>query len=94
VRYVLRNVGGRDAFAAVIRAFTALGPVGQVLRLEPGPAAGDGVDLKLQLPVAAGMREVCVEASLQGRSSTEPADPHQGDNRTCQAVVVTEEAGS
>jgi hypothetical protein len=84
----LRNVGGQDAFAALLSASTALGPQGSPQRLQPGPRAGESLTRKLLLPLAEGMREVCIDASLQNLRAEDPADPNPGDNRICRAVKV------
>ncbi len=93
LKYLLRNLGGRDAFAVILKSHTSLGPAGAPLRLQPGPAAGRAMERKLALPLAIGMRELCIEASLQNRQSDEPADPNLRDNRICRAVRVTEAQG-
>jgi hypothetical protein len=90
--YRLRNVGGQEAFAAVVRADTALGPVGAAERLEPGPEAGKSFRRVLALPLAEGMRELCLQARLQNRRAEDPPDPNPDDNRVCRRVVVDEGA--
>lgn len=92
--YRVRNVGGRDAFALVIRADTALGAVGAPERLEPGPEAGEAVQRSLALPLAAGMRELCLEARLQNRRAEDPPDPNTEDNRICRRVEVEHSLGA
>lgn len=92
--YRLRNVGGSDAFAAILSTFTALGPQGRVVRLRPGPGAGLAFERTLDLPLAAGMREVCIETRLQTLGDNEPRDPNPGDNTVCRRVSVREAPGS
>jgi len=88
IRYLLRNVGGADAFAAVLSTSTALGPQGAPRRVQPGPRAGDSLALTLSLPLAEGMRELCIDAALQNLRAEDPADPNPGDNRICRTVKV------
>jgi hypothetical protein len=90
IGYVLRNQGGRDAFAVVLRALTALGPATPPTRLQPGPAAGKQFQRVLRLALAPGMRELCVEATLQNLSLEDPVDPNPADNRACRSVAVRE----
>ena len=92
VRFALRNVGGSDAFAVILKTHTTLGPYGQSARLQPGPRAGESLDRRVSLPLATGMKELCVEASLQTVALDEPRDPNLGDNRICRAVTVTSRA--
>lgn len=95
IPYRLRNVGGSEAFAVILDARTALGAVGRAIRLQPGPAAGDAVDRTLKLPLARGMRELCIDARLQTLDPGLPTDPHPEDNRICRKVeIVEEEAGT
>lgn len=86
--YQLRNVGGGEAFAAVLSVRTTLGPLGRAERLQPGPDAGEEVPLWLDLPLARGMREVCVEVRLQTLDAGDPGDPNRTDNRLCRKVEV------
>lgn len=94
VSYRLRNVGGSDAFAVVLEARTALGPVGRPVRLQPGPAAGAAADRTHRLAIAAGMRELCIDARLQTLEPDHPGDPSNHDNRICRPVEVTRAGGS
>jgi hypothetical protein len=94
IPYRLRNVGGADAFAAVLEARTALGPVGKPVRVQPGPAAGVAADRTLRLAVAAGMRELCIDARLQTLEPDQPGDPNGHDNRICRPVEATKAGGS
>lgn len=93
VDYRLRNVGGSDAFVAVVEARTALGPVGGPQRLQPGPAAGATIERRLSLALATGMRELCVDARLQTVEPEEPGDPNQRDNRICREVEIEPNGG-
>ncbi|MEZ5332610.1 MAG: hypothetical protein R2991_11280 [Thermoanaerobaculia bacterium] len=86
--YQLRNIGGADAFAAVLSVRTTLGPLGRAERFQPGPDAGEEVPLWLALPLARGMREVCVEVRLQTLDADDPGDPNRTDNRLCRKVSV------
>lgn len=92
LRFEIRNVGGRDAFATIVKAHTTLGPLNSPQRVQPGPRAGASVERKLAVPLASGMREICVEASLQHRTDGDPPDPSPKDNRICRAVNVAPEA--
>jgi hypothetical protein len=94
IPYRLRNVGGADAFAAVLEARTALGPAGRAVRLQPGPAAGAAVERVLRLAVAAGMRELCIDARLQTLEPDQPHDPNRHDNRICRPVEATKAGDS
>jgi|SRR5687768_16040954 len=87
VRYRLRNIGGRDAFAVVVRAHTSLG-AGSPERLQPGPKAGASHERHLSIALATGMRELCIEAMLQNLDATDPPDPNPRDNRICSPVHV------
>ena len=86
LRYQVRNVGGSDAFAVVVSAATALGPIGLPMRFEPGPDAGARIDGVLDLALADGMREVCLEARLQTVRPEDPGDPNPADNRLCRPI--------
>lgn len=88
LRYLVRNTGGSEAFAVVLRSFSSLGPLGDPVRIQPGPAAGASVGRKLSFAAAGGIREVCVEASLQNRNRDDPLDPTPSDNRICRVVRV------
>jgi hypothetical protein len=88
--YRLRNVGGRDAFAVVLKTHTSLGAPQQPERVQPGPKAGATMERTISLPLATGMREVCVEAMLQTLAADEPTDPTLKDNRICRPVRVRE----
>ena len=88
VSYRLGNNGDRDAFAVVLRAFTALGPFGAAERVEPGPAAGRHHDRSFTLVLSEGMRELCLEARLQNRAAGDPPDPRPQDNRICRRIHV------
>ncbi|MEM7049954.1 MAG: hypothetical protein AAF604_09845 [Acidobacteriota bacterium] len=86
--YVLRNVGGQAAHGVVIEAFTQLGPVGASKRLRPGPRPGQEVARRLDLPLARGVREVCIVVRLQTLEIEDPRDPHPDDNRLCRPVAI------
>jgi hypothetical protein len=86
--YQVRNIGGRDAFAMLLSAHTALGRVAPPRRVQPGPARGHALPQRLDLPLAVGMREVCVEARLQNLSADDPPDPEPRNNRRCRRVEV------
>jgi hypothetical protein len=88
IRYSLRNVGGTAAFAAIVKAQTSLGALGQPVRVQPGPGAGASVDRKLSVALANGMRELCLDALLQQKSETDPPDPNLKDNRICRTVEI------
>ncbi|MCH9647904.1 MAG: hypothetical protein K0U98_06670 [Deltaproteobacteria bacterium] len=88
VAYRLRNIGGSNAFAAVVESWTALGREGRPLRLQPGPAAGEIQKRHLELALASGMRELCVEVRLQTLEAGSPGDPNPKDNRICRRVIV------
>lgn len=92
VSYRLRNVGGTDAFAAILEARTALGPAADRERLQPGPAAGAAIDRTLALALATGMRELCIDARLQTVEPEDAGDANPRDNRICRKVEI--EAGS
>jgi hypothetical protein len=87
--YQIRNVGGSDAFAVIVAAYTTLGPLGQAERLQPGPRAGQDTPRQLTLPLARGMREVCLDVHLQTLNVSDPQDPNPSDNRLCRRVDVT-----
>jgi len=88
VAYRVRNIGGQDAFAVLLRAYSALGPLHKPVRLQPGPRPGAAVARVLAVSLAAGMREVCVEAQLQTLRLDDPLDPTLENNRICRAIVV------
>jgi hypothetical protein len=90
MRYSVRNVGGAPAFAVVLRNVTSLGPLGEPLRVQPGPEPGKKMDRVLSFALAPGMRELCVEATLQNRNLDDPLDPTPSNNRICRVVRVTE----
>ncbi|MBZ0112854.1 MAG: hypothetical protein K8J08_10365 [Thermoanaerobaculia bacterium] len=91
VRYRVRNVGGRDAYAVLVQSHTALGPLGPAIRLRPGPKAGQGIDRTLTVPLARGMRELCVEGRLQTLDASRPAeDPSPRNNRACRPIRVVD----
>jgi hypothetical protein len=90
VNYKLRNGGESDAFAVVLRAVGSLGPLGNPVRLHPGPKAGQLMERRLSFNAAAGLREVCVDATLQNLNRDDPADPTPSNNRICRAVEVKE----
>ena len=89
IAYTIRNVGGRDAFSVVIRTTTALGPAAPV-RLQPGPAAGATFERTGAISLALGMRELCIDVTLQNVSVEDPPDPNLNDNRICRGVKVRE----
>ena len=88
LEYRLRNVGGRDAFAAMIEVRTALGRLGRSIRLQPGPKAGQGFDRSIDVPLATGMSELCVDVRLQNLQLQDPNDPNVEDNRICVRIRV------
>ncbi len=88
LEYRVRNVGGQDAFAVLLRAYSALGPLHRPVRLQPGPRPGAAILRVLAVPLATGMREVCVEAGLQNLRLEDPPDSTPDNNRICRAVVV------
>ena len=87
IAYTIQNVGGRDAFAVVVRLTTALGPVAPI-RLQPGPAAGGVLPRSQTVSLAVGMRELCVDVALQNVALEDPPDPNLTDNRICRGVKV------
>lgn len=89
IGHVIRNLGGRDAFAVISRAGTTLGPIPRA-RIQPGPAAGKRLKRNLSLALAVGMSELCVEVSLQNVSLDDPPDPNLKNNRVCRRVAVQE----
>jgi hypothetical protein len=86
LRYRIRNTGGMDAFAVLVRVQTGLGRNGPPVRLQPGPKAGSALERDLDLALAVGMAEVCVEASLQTLRADDPSDPYQDNNRACRQI--------
>lgn len=88
VSYLLSNVGGDDTFAAILSVRTTLGPQGRPRRLEPGPEAGEAWRQELALPLAAGLREVCIEVRLQTLQASDAPDPNTEDNSLCRRVLV------
>lgn len=87
--YQVRNVGGSDAYAVVISAYTALGRLGQRLRLQPGPAVGRALRRQLEMTLARGMRQLCLEVRLQTLEADEAQDPNPDDNRLCRRLEVS-----
>jgi hypothetical protein len=94
MRYAVRNVGGKPAFAVVLRNVTSLGPLGEPIRVQPGPEPGKKMERVLSFALAPGMRELCVEATLQNRNLDDPLDPTPSNNRICRVVRVTERSTS
>ncbi|MDA8019112.1 MAG: hypothetical protein MPN21_16860 [Thermoanaerobaculia bacterium] len=90
LRYRIRNIGGSDAFAAILAFYTTLGRRGRDVRIQPGPDAGRSFEQEMTLPLASGMREVCIEARLQTVADDDPRDPNPSDNRVCRRVEVHE----
>lgn len=88
--FLVRNVGSAPAFATVLRIHTSLGRLGEAVRIQPGPSRGASIERTVTVPLAAGMRELCVEAVLQSRAPDDPVDPNPNDNRICRAIRVTE----
>lgn len=86
--YELTNVGGSRAFAVILNVHTTVGRVGPPLRLQPGPAAGASVQRRVSFALVRGMREICVDATLQTRGEREPLEANLQNNRICRAVVV------
>lgn len=93
IAYVVRNVGGRDAFAAIVTSHTALGRVRPDERVRPGPAAGGRLDRRLRMALAEGMRELCLEVRLQTLRADEPPEANREDNRLCCAIEIEDEPG-
>lgn len=91
VPYLIRNLGGRDAFAVIVRVRTGLGPVGPAARVQPGPDAGKALTHQFALVFGQGMREVCVDVQLQNLAAEDPPDPNLADNRVCRAIQVKKE---
>ena len=87
--YEIVNVGGSDAFAVVVTSRTTVGPVGTPTRIQPGPQPGKAIGRKVSFALVRGMREICVDASLQHRAGGEPPDPDVANNRICRAIEVT-----
>ena len=88
LEYELANVGGSGAFAVVLNAHTTVGRVGPPERLQPGPAAGATVKRKVSFALVRGMREICVDATLQTRGERDPLEANLENNRICRAVIV------
>lgn len=88
LEYELTNVGGSGAFAVILNVYTTVGRVGPPLRLQPGPAAGASVQRKVSFALVRGMREICVDATLQTRGEREPLETNLQNNRICRAVVI------
>lgn len=91
LHYAVRNVGGSEAFAVVVRGLSSLGPTGDPIRLQPGPAPGKKIERRSVIALATGMRELCIEATLQNRNRDDPLDPTPSDNRICRIVKVKAE---
>ncbi|HXI13013.1 MAG TPA: hypothetical protein VNM92_10240 [Thermoanaerobaculia bacterium] len=89
IRYLIRNVGGTDAFAVISRIGTTLGPIAPA-RTQPGPEAGKSLERKLALALAVGMRELCIDVTLQNIAIDDSPDPNPKNNRACRPVVVQE----
>ena len=88
IEYRIRNIGGTAAFAVIGQAQTALGRVGAPIRIQPGPDAGAHIDRHLDLPLARGMREICIDVQLQTLAADDPKDPDTDNNRRCRHVTV------
>lgn len=88
LRYVVRNVGGSDAFAVVLAENTSLGRLSAPRRVQPGPAAGAALARLLRLSLAPGIREVCIQATLQTERLADPEDPNPENNVLCRRVRV------
>ena len=84
--YRLFNQGDTDAYAVIVESRTALGALRPARRLEPGPRAGDVVDLAEQLSLVPGMRELCVEVKLQTLAAGAPQDPNPTNDRICRTL--------
>jgi hypothetical protein len=91
VPYQIRNVGGSAAFAIIVAAHTTLGPLGRPERLQPGPKAGEDMSRSLVLPLARGVREVCLDVRLQTRNVDDAQDRNPSDNGLCRRVEVSSE---
>lgn len=94
VQYVIRNLGGQNAFAVIVKIRTVLGPVGPAVRVQPGPDAGKALTNEFRLALADGMRELCIDVQLQNLSAEDPPDPNLKDNRVCRPVRVGEQPGN
>lgn len=93
VPYVVRNVGGRDAFAAILTSHTALGRLHPDERVRPGPAAGRHLDRQVRMALAEGMRELCLEVRLQTLRADDPPESNREDNRLCCPIEIEPESG-
>lgn len=92
--YELTNIGGSPAFAVIVKAHTTVGPIGTPSRIQPGPAAGATMRKKVSFPLVRGMREICVDAVLQHRASSDPPEPNLENNRICRAISVDPQSAS
>jgi hypothetical protein len=88
LRFELANAGTAPAFAVIVKAQTTVGPVGQPVRLQPGPAAGATMQRSVTFALVRGMREICIDAVLQRRGDGDPPDPNPENNRICRAIAV------
>jgi hypothetical protein len=94
LQYELSNAGGSPAFAVIVRVQTTVGPVGQPVRLQPGPAAGASMSRKVTLALVQGMREICIDAALQNRGGSDPPEANLENNRICRAISIAPQSGS
>lgn len=92
--YELTNAGGAPAFAVILRTQTTVGPLGEPVRLQPGPAAGATVGRKVSFALVRGMREICVDVALQNRSGADAPEANLANNRICRAITVDPQSAS
>lgn len=89
----LRNLGGADAFAVILEAYTALGRTRPPRRLQPGPPAGGSMEHQEPLTLVPAMRTLCLVARLQRVLDEDPAEERVEDNQICREIHL-EDAGS
>lgn len=90
-RYRLYNQGDGDAYAVIVEAHTALGPLHPPQRLEPGPRAGETIDSEEHFSVVDGMQELCLEVRLQTLAADAPQDRNPANNRICRDILPARE---
>lgn len=86
--YRLTNVGESPAAAVELATHTTLGPAGAPVELRPGPDPGEERRRSVDLRLAIGLREVCIDARLRSGAEREPREPTPENNRICRAVEV------
>jgi hypothetical protein len=91
VRFDFRlvNVGEGAARSVALATHTTLGPAGAREELRPGPGAGEAMRRSIELELAVGLRELCIDATLV-EDDAGGRDPNPEDNRICRAVEVSE----